>query len=143
MYQMTAAPITRKRIDELLRFLPQSGMPEPVTGPEWRGLDQQATTDGVFTMPFPTYPPVVEEFFSLAGQDCWSDFGYDPSAAGELVHSDEAIASASLAHIKTMLTFCVRGERFCDGHWGAIIQEGRIGAILRRLQQLRAEAPEV
>jgi hypothetical protein len=139
---MTAAPITRKRIDELLRFLPQFGIPESGTEPEWRGLDQQAT-DGVFTMPYPTYPPVIHEFFSLAGQDCWSDVGYDPSAAGELVHSDEAIASASLAQIKTMLTFCVRGERFCDGHWGAMVQEGRIGAILRRLHQLRGEAPEV
>jgi len=51
-----------------------------------------------------------------------------------MVHSDEAIAAASLAEIKTMLTFCVRGERFCDGHWGAMVSKGRIGAILRRLE---------
>ena len=49
--------------------------------------------------------------------------------------------SASLAQIKTMLTFCVRGERFCDGHWGAMVSEGRIGAILHRLSKLRVEAP--
>ena len=41
-----------------------------------------------------------------------------------------------------MLTFCVRGERFCDGHWGAMVREGRIGAILHRLQQLRGEAQD-
>jgi Family of unknown function (DUF6508) len=136
-----AATITRKRIDELLRFLPLFDNPGADTRPEWHGLDQQPT-DRKFTMPYPTYPPAVTEFFSLAEQDCWSDFEYDLSTAGDLVRSDEAIASASLAQIKTMLTFCVRGERFCDGHWEAMIQEGRIGAILRRLQQLRGDVPE-
>jgi hypothetical protein len=58
-----------------------------------------------------------------------------------MVESDEAIASATLAEVKTMLTFCVRGERFCDGHWGAVIGQGRIGAILRRLEQLRESVP--
>jgi hypothetical protein len=38
--QMTAAPITRKRIDELLRFLPQFGNPGSGTGPEWSRLNQ-------------------------------------------------------------------------------------------------------
>src|SRR5262245_53422010 len=71
------------------------------------------------------------------GQPCWLDRGYNPEAAAEMVRSDEAIRSASLSQIKTMLTFRVRGERFCDGHWGAMIREGRIGAILRRLQELR------
>ena len=133
---MNAAPITRERIDELLRFLPTLGTPGPDTEPTWRGLDQTAGTDA-FVMPYPSYPPEVVEFFELAGRPCWCDYEYEPDAAAELVHSDAAITSASLAQIKTMLTFCVRGERFCDGHWYAMIREGRIGAILRRLQQLR------
>ena len=117
-----AVDITRERVDELLRFLP--------------GLNQEPA-NGAFTMPYPTYPPTVKEFFQLAGQECWCDFEYEPSAAGEMVQSDAAIASASLAQIKTMLTYCVRGERFCDGHWDEMVREGRIGAILRRLSQLR------
>jgi hypothetical protein len=129
--------ITQSRIDELLRFLPVLGTPCPNTEPKWQGLDSKPE-DGVLTMPYPNYPKVVEEFFALAGREWWCDYGYDPSAASELVQSDAAIASASLAQIKTMLTFCVRGERFCDGHWGAMIREGRIGAILRRLSQLRS-----
>lgn len=130
------APITRERIDELLRFLPALGTPGPEAEPTWHGLDQKPE-GGTFVMPYPTYPPVVEEFFALAAQPCWCDSGYDQTAAGEMVHSGDAIARASLGDIKTMLTYCVRGERFCDGHWGAMVREGRIGAILRRLRHLR------
>jgi hypothetical protein len=133
------APITRERIDELLRFLPVL-TPGPGSEPEWRGGSE--TQDGVITMPYPKYPPAVEEFFRLAAQDCWCDFRYASEPAGEMVRDDVAIASSSLAQIRTMLTFCVRGERFCDGHWDEMIREGRIGAILRRLSQLRGEAPD-
>lgn len=139
---MAEAPITRQRIDELLRFLPALGNPGPDTEPEWQGLNQKPE-DGIFTTPYPVYPQAVEEFFALAGQDCWCDFRYIQNQAGDLLRDDAAIASASLTQIKTMLTLCVRGERFCDGHWGEMVSEGRIGAILRRLSQLRSEAQDV
>ena len=128
-------PITGERIGELLRFLPLVAGPSTGFSAEWRGGERDQ--DGALTMPYPIYPPAVLEFFELAGQPCWSDYDYEPSAAGEMVRSDAAIATASLAQIKTMLTFCVRGERFCDGHWQAMIDEGRIAAILRSLEQLR------
>ncbi|MBL8865586.1 MAG: hypothetical protein JNK93_08490 [Planctomycetia bacterium] len=138
---MAEALITKQRIDELLRFLPAFGTPGPNTEPEWHGLDQEPE-DGVFTLPYPTYPTEVVEFFHLAEQDCWCDFGYDPVRADAMIRDDAAIASASLAQIKSMLTSCVRGERFCDGYRGRMVREGRIGAILRRLSQLRDEVPD-
>jgi hypothetical protein len=137
---MSEAQITRQRIDELLRFQPVMSNPGPGTEPEWKGLDPRP--DGVITIPYPVYPPVVEEFFAVARQGWWCDYDYAPERAGELVRDDAAVASASLAEIRTMLTFCARGERFCDGHWGSMIREGRIAAILRRLGQLRDEVPE-
>jgi hypothetical protein len=139
---MDETPITREHVDELLRYLPLLGTPDERLEPEWQGLDGQPKEDGVLTLPYPTYPPEVEEFFRLASQPCWCDYRYEPAAAGEMVPSDEAIASASLAQIKTLLTFCVRGERLCDGHWGTMVREGRVGAILRRLQQLRSEVAD-
>jgi hypothetical protein len=36
-----------------------------------------------------------------------------------------------------MLTYCVRGERFCDGHWENLLRSGRVVALLRRLAELR------
>ncbi|MBX3397230.1 MAG: hypothetical protein KF873_00700 [Gemmataceae bacterium] len=138
---MTEAPITKQRIDELLRFLPAFGTPGPGTEPEWHGLVQDPE-DGMFTLPYPTYPIVVVEFFHLAKQEWWCDFNYDPVQADAMIRDDAAIASASLAQIKSMLTSCVRGERFCDGYRGRMVREGRIGAILRRLSQLRDEVPD-
>jgi Family of unknown function (DUF6508) len=135
---MSENAITRERVDALLAFLPLLGTPDERLEAEWHGTAQLDET-GVLTTPYPAYPPEVMEFFRLAGQPCWSDYVYDPVAAGEMVRSDEAIATATLDQIKTMLTFCVRGERFSDGHWGVMIRQGRVGAILRRLQQLRGE----
>jgi len=128
--------ITPERIDELLRFLPLLGDPGSNTEPTWHGLDQDPDS-GVIQAPHPVYPEAVAEFFRLAGQSWWCDLAYDPMRAGKMVHSDRVIAEASLPQIRTMLTFCVRGERFCDGHWDAMIRDGRIAALLRRLEDLR------
>jgi hypothetical protein len=38
-----------------------------------------------------------------------------------------------------MLTFCVRGERFSDGHWAAMIEKGYIRRVLERLNEIKAE----
>jgi hypothetical protein len=54
--------------------------------------------------------------------------------------ADEAlIRRASLAEVKTMLTYCVRGERFGDGHWAAMLESGKVVALLKRLRALRDE----
>jgi hypothetical protein len=133
----TTEPITSAQIDELLRFLPLFSHPNEELEPQWHGIGSAPEKDGSLQMPYPTYPPIVKDFFGVAGQPCWSDRGYLPEVAAKMIQSDEAIASASLSEIRTMLTFCVRGERFCDGHWGAMIRQGRIAAILNRLVQLR------
>jgi hypothetical protein len=49
------------------------------------------------------------------------------------------VKTASLSQIKTMLTFCVRGERFSDGHWGAMIEQGYIRLLLERLNVIKEE----
>jgi hypothetical protein len=46
------------------------------------------------------------------------------------------IGRATLAEIKMMLTYCVRDERFSDGLWAALLESGRIVAILKRLRVL-------
>lgn len=89
------------------------------------------------TQPYPIYADDVLEFFQLAGQPCWSDDGYDPAEAARMLENDEFIERATLEEIKSMLTYCVRGEWFCDGHWEAVLQSGRVTAILRRLAVLK------
>lgn len=139
---MEITPITLKCVDELLQFLPMMDTPGQDLDPLWRGADSAPGRDNVLIMPYPIYPPAVTAFFWAAGQPCWSDYDYNPALAAGMVHSDEAIAAATLDEIKTLLTYCVRGERFVDGHWGAMVRSGRIGAILRRLAQLRVSIEE-
>jgi hypothetical protein len=132
---MKSPPITRQKIDELLRFLPVFQEPGVKFVVEWAG--GETTDDGAMTMHYPVYTEVVEEFFSLAGQSCWCDYDYIPKEAREMIEDKDFIQRATLEEIKTMLTFCVRGERFCDGHWGVMLETGKISRILERLAVLR------
>lgn len=124
-----------EEIEQLVAFLPRltaDGV-KPVTS--WGGGEKNS--DGAHVMPWPRYDEVVKEFFEAAGQDCWSDVDYAPAEAGRMLMDAEAVRAASLDQVKTMLTYCVRGERFCDGHWGAMIDDGHIRRLLERLAELR------
>ena len=101
---------------------------------KWHGM--KPDEDDVRHIPFPEYEPVIDAFFKLASQEQWCDVNYNPDEAALLLKRENAIEQSTLAEIKTMLTFCVRGERFCDGHWGSMISNGIICRILQRLQAL-------
>jgi len=88
-------------------------------------------------MPYPIYPEDVEQFYRLAGQPCWSDYDYVPQEAGRMLEDETVIQSATLAEVVTVLTYCVRGERFSNGHWVPMLESGRIVALLKRLRVLR------
>jgi len=126
-----------QEIDELLAFVPQLTAEGFSPMREWRGGEQ--LPDGAITFPWPEYEDVVKEFFGAAGQDCWMDFDYVPEAAGRMLEDRVRVRRASLDEIKTMLTYCVRGERFGDGHWGAMIEQGHVRRLLERLREIRAE----
>lgn len=38
-----------------------------------------------------------------------------------LQNVQQCVEKTPFSQIKTMLTFCVRGERFCDEHWSVIL----------------------
>ena len=127
---------TPEQMDELLRFLPRFEQPGRTFVERWAG--GEPTGDGATTTHYPIYPEDVEAFFLLAGQPVWCDTGYKPAEAREMLEDDACVAAAGLDEIKTMLTYCARGERFCDGHWAAVLESGRVQALLRRLAALRA-----
>jgi len=125
---------TSQEIEELVSFLPQLYAEGFTPIVRWGGGIKGQ--DGFLTMPRPEYNKVVEEFFRVASSECWCDYDYCPEDAGRLLENDDVIKTADLAQIKTMLTYCVRGERFCDGHWGAMVEEGHIRRLLQRLAEL-------
>lgn len=135
---MTPDPPTTQDMRQLVAYLPFLYAPgfEPVI--QWNGGEKGE--DGVFTLPWPDYHPLVEEFYRLVASGGWLDYGYRPEEAARMLADDQLIESASLAQIKTMLTFCVRGERFSDGHWAEMIENGNIRKILQRIAELSSAA---
>jgi hypothetical protein len=94
--------------------------------------------DGSISMPYPNYNSLVEEFFrKVAGS--WLDYEYNPEQAYQMLKDEGRVKKASLSDIKSMLTFCVRGERFSDGHWAAMIEKGYIRRVLERLNEIKLE----
>jgi hypothetical protein len=134
--EMTDTLVTPERVDELLRFLPLFDRPGRSFVESWRG--SESTSSDATAAPLPVYSADVQEFFRLASQACWDDSEYEPSAATMLA-DDDAVQVASITEIRTMLTHCVPGERFCDGHWEGVLRSGRVMALLRRLKVLRSE----
>ncbi len=124
-------------IEALTAFLPRlyaDGF-SPVV--RWEG--GQKNNDGSLSLPYPEYDPLVEEFFRLLGSECWLDYGYDPARTSAMLQDADRVKLASLPEVKTMLTFCVRGERFSDGHWAEMIQRGHIRRLLERLNVIKSE----
>lgn len=132
---MTPLSPTLHDFDELLAFLPLLAAEgfEPVEG--WRGGTR--TEDGAITLPWPQYNQTVAAFMQTAAKEPWCDYDYQPGQAAAMLQDQDAVKRASLAEIKTMLTYCVRGERFSDGHWAAMIEQGYIRRLLERLRDLR------
>jgi hypothetical protein len=131
-----AAP-TSTDIAELVAFLPKLEAEGFLPVKAWQGGDKDRK--GVTTFFWPEYDEVVESLFSVASRPCWNDTEYlshDPEAK---LQQPGLIEKTTLAELKTLLTSCVRGERFCTGHWGAMIEAGYVQRILRRLAILRSE----
>jgi hypothetical protein len=128
---------TLEGIEELTVFLPRLYAKGFSAVESWSGSEKQE--DGSISLPYPNYNPVVEEFFHLVSSGGWLDHDYNPDQAFQMLKDENVVKTASLSQIKTMLTFCVRGERFSDGHWAQMIEEEYIRRLLERLNEIKAE----
>lgn len=132
---MNALLPTPENIETLIAYLPALEAPgfEPVQGYGGGTVDAA----DCMTASWPIYDPLVREFMHAAAQPCWCDYAYKPVESGAMLRCPEVIDRADLLQIKTMLTYCVRGERFCDGLWGGVVGNGTVQRLLRRLDELR------
>ena len=91
-------------------------------------------------MPWPEYNEVVSTFFDLVReQGCWLDYDYDPVETAKLFANETTVKHATIPEIRRMLTYIVRGERFCDGFWEGMIEEGHVRRLLERLAEIERE----
>ena len=112
---MKTPPPTAAEFERLLAFLPRLSAEGFAPIRRWGGGEKNA--NGAYVMPWPVYDEVVKEFFHEASKECWNDADYAPDQAGQMLSSEDGVRHATLDQIKTMLTYCVRGERFSEGHW--------------------------
>ena len=132
----TSLPTT-KDIEDLVAFLPRLYAPgiTPIIG---RGSG--ASQDGTPFLPWPGYADVVEEFFAAASSECWTDSGYVAHDVNRILEREDGLAELGIDEIRSVLTFIVRGERFCDGHWAAMIEAGHVRRVLERLAEIGAKS---
>ncbi|MCF8983116.1 hypothetical protein GIW26_05780 [Pseudomonas syringae] len=116
-------------IDQLLSYL-------PLLYPDGVAIKTYIIKENTY---WPDYFPAVEAFYRAVAKDCWCDIDYLNHGAADMLNDDIYIAQANLADMQTLLTYCIRGERFCDGHHGAMIEKGYVLKILRRLAVLRED----
>ena len=127
--------LDNKKVAELIDFLPYLKEIKSTKVTKWLGGEKRA--DGSFDWPFPDYPVKVEEFFRVAAQPWWVACDYQAAKPRELLES--RLKSADMNQAKSVLTFCVRGERFCDGFWEELIESGALIPVLERVRQLWQE----
>lgn len=127
---------TLQDIETLTAFLSRLYVPgfSPVT--KWEGGEK--SKDGSYTLSYPIYDPLVDEFFRTVSGGGWLDYNYNPEQAWKMIRDENFIKTATLSQIRTMLTFCVRGERFSDGHWEQMIKEGHVRRLLERLNEIKS-----
>jgi Family of unknown function (DUF6508) len=56
--------------------------------------------------------------------------------AGRIAEHPEVLATADLETICKLLTVHARSDRFCEGHFGEVIESGQMLAIVRRLAKI-------
>lgn len=90
-------------------------------------------------MASPSYQDAVDAFIEEASRECWQDYDYQPNEAAKVIHDASFIGRATLSEIRTLLTYCIRGERLCSGHVAGMIEDQTVRHILERLKSIRQE----
>ncbi len=126
---------TVQDIEDLVAFLPK--LYGHGAQPAGKLITGEETADGTPTLPRYEYGEAVESFFNtIVRQGCWLDHDYDPEEAERLLMDEAAVACATVPEIRRLLTLVVRGERFCDGWWSSMIEEGHVRRLLERLTEI-------
>lgn len=135
---------SKEDYSKVIQFLPifystREGQQEPIA--IWKG--GQRLQDGSIQMPYPVYSSKVEEFVEAIGKESFLDHDYLKNKPESMLRDSSLIANASLSQIKSILTYIVRGERFCDGHWESMIKSGEVKLVLERIEILSKDPAHV
>jgi len=77
-----------------------------------------------------------DAFFDLLARPPWCDAGYDPADAAAFLDDARRLEDATLAQLRSVLTWCLRGERFDQGHHAALLAGGHLQRVMDRLSRI-------
>lgn len=80
----------------------------------------------------------VDDFYAFEG---FADAGYDETIAQYGIDASESVECCDVEHanldlLRACITWCVRGDRFCDGLLGSYAKNGFLDRCLVRLKEL-------
>ena len=107
---------------------------------EWSGGEVGAS--GSIGIPYPNYDSAVDRLIHNMYEGDFVRPGYLARKEELGLNSREDVAAfipkASMEDLLVLLSFYVRGERFCDGLIASAIESGELGSILTRLKEIAA-----
>jgi len=122
---------TQEQIDAILPFL-NPFTAEGFTVGTWHNPPEQ--------IPFFECCAVVSEFHQALYDNDWItpsfDWGEWQETAREYIENPGKIRLADVSTIQKLFTTHVRQDRFCEGHFAAIFENGHIVALLQRLREI-------
>jgi O-acetyl-ADP-ribose deacetylase (regulator of RNase III) len=125
--------ITVQGIDKVLAFLPLFERSDTTL--------YEVRTDLSLFDPY-VYSNEVDEFIEiLSSEEFVTPFDWSTwqNEAAKFVEQPKLLESAELTILQKLLTTHIRKERFHSGHLAAMIDNGHILAILKRLKQIRLD----
>lgn len=102
----------------------------------------QEVQEGVLTVSYVEYPPIVDELVAVAYEDDWIRRDFDWSSwlgtpeAQSLANDAEAIERATIEQLARLLTAIVRQERFADGVILRALESGLLQRLVKRVHSL-------
>ena len=93
-------------------------------------------------MPFASYSEMVHSFHQdIHHRNMVYDFNWPQwsDEAKKYIDDPKMLVTADITIIQKLFTSIIRGDRFCEGLWGDMIDNGFILALLMRLKDIRVE----
>lgn len=82
---------------------------------------------------FVEYPEAVSALMRYLAESPWCDFDYDPCNTERILGR---MATADLAEVRSALTAMCRCERFCEGGWEGVLDDGTFASAVARAREL-------
>lgn len=83
------------------------------------------------TIPHPIYPHELVVFFTVLGQEYWTDPEYTEKNVAKWLEEPAVLEKLPREDVKAVCTYLVRQERFTDGFWEHAFKGGYVDALLR------------